>query len=80
MEHNNLGYWLWFLFIGAVVGLLAGFMHLLIAPQALALQGGFDLYNNGFTAGLVAGLVVVISQQFPFPNLINFFNKKTLKH
>ena len=65
---------------GVIYGLLAGFIHLLIAPQALALQGGFDLYNNGFTAGLVAGLVVVIAQQFPFPNLINFFNKKTLKH
>ena len=65
---------------GLIYGLLAGFIHLLIAPQALALQGGFDLYNNGFTAGLVAGLVVVVAQQFPFPNLINLFKKKTLKH
>lgn len=24
MEHNTLGYWLWFLFIGAVIGWLAG--------------------------------------------------------
>jgi hypothetical protein len=65
---------------GLIYGLLAGFIHLLIAPQALELQGGFDLYNNGFTAGLVAGLVVVVAQQFPFPNLINLFKKKTLKH
>lgn len=24
MEHNSLGYWLWFFFIGAVIGWLAG--------------------------------------------------------
>ena len=24
MEHNNLGYWVWFLFIGGVIGWLAG--------------------------------------------------------
>ena len=24
MEHNNLGYWIWFLFIGGVIGWLAG--------------------------------------------------------
>jgi hypothetical protein len=65
---------------GLFYGLLAGFLHLLIAPQALALQGGFDLYNNGFTAGLVAGIVVVIAQQFPFPNLVNILKKKSLKH
>jgi len=64
---------------GVFYGVLAGFIHLLIAPQAFALQGGFDLYNNGFTAGLVAGLVVVIAQQFPIPSL-NQLLKKKLKH
>ena len=24
MEHNNIGYWVWFLFIGGVIGWLAG--------------------------------------------------------
>jgi uncharacterized membrane protein YeaQ/YmgE (transglycosylase-associated protein family) len=24
MEHNTIGYWVWFLFIGAVIGWLAG--------------------------------------------------------
>lgn len=64
---------------GVFYGVLAGLIHLLIAPQAFALQGGFDLYNNGFTAGLVAGLVVVIAQQFPIPSL-NQLLKKKLKH
>lgn len=65
---------------GLFYGLLAGFLHLLIAPQALALQGGFDLYNNGFTAGLVAGIVVVIAQQFPIPNLLQRLQRKSVKH
>jgi hypothetical protein len=65
---------------GVFYGLLAGFIHLLIAPQALALQGGFDLYNNGFTAGLVAGIVVVIAQQFPIPNLLQRLQRKSVKH
>jgi MFS family permease len=54
---------------GIVYGLIAGGLHLLVAPQALALQGGFDLYNNGFTAGLVAGVVVVIAQNIQLPVL-----------
>ena len=53
---------------GLVFGFIAGFIHLLIAPLALQLQGGFDLYNNGFTAGLVAGIVVVIAQNLPVPS------------
>jgi hypothetical protein len=65
---------------GLFYGLLSGFLHLLIAPQALAFQGGFDLYNNGFTAGLVAGIVVVIAQQFPMPNLFQRLQRKSVKH
>jgi uncharacterized membrane protein YeaQ/YmgE (transglycosylase-associated protein family) len=26
MEHNTLGYWVWFLFIGGVIGWFAGFI------------------------------------------------------
>jgi hypothetical protein len=64
---------------GVFYGLLAGFIHLLLAPQAFALQGGFDLYNNGFTAGLVAGVLVVVAQQFPIRSINQWF-KKPLKH
>jgi hypothetical protein len=64
---------------GLFYGLLAGFIHMIIAPQALALQGGFDLYNNGFTAGLVAGLVVVVAQQFPIQS-IRWPFRKSVKH
>ncbi|MGA0876206.1 MAG: DUF1576 domain-containing protein, partial [Bacilli bacterium] len=42
-------------------GVLAGSLHLMVLPHALLLQGGFDLYNNGFAGGLVAGVIVVIA-------------------
>jgi hypothetical protein len=60
---------------GLFYGLLAGFIHLLISPYALNLQGGFDLYNNGFTAGLVAGVVVVIAQNIELK--LPSFKRKT---
>jgi hypothetical protein len=43
---------------GPLVGILAGFLHILITPLAYAFQGGFDLYNNGFAAGFVAALLI----------------------
>lgn len=41
---------------GFVAGVLGGFVHLLVTPLALAFQGGFDLYNNGFAAGFVGAI------------------------
>lgn len=43
---------------GIMAGFTAGFIHVLITPFAYALQGGFDLYNNGFAAGFAAIIVV----------------------
>jgi hypothetical protein len=60
---------------GFFYGALAGFIHLLIASQALAIQGGFDLYNNGFTAGIVAGFVVAIAQNIIFELRLPNFKK-----
>ena len=45
---------------GPWIGILAGFLHVLITPIAGRFQGGFDLYNNGFTAGFVAALFIGI--------------------
>ena len=36
MENNNIGYWVWFLFIGAVIGWLAG---LIIRGRGFGLIG-----------------------------------------
>lgn len=43
---------------GPFIGIIAGFIHILITPLAYAFQGGFDLYNNGFAAGFVAALMI----------------------
>ena len=47
---------------GLVAGLAAGFIHVLITPFAYQLQGGFDLYNNGFAAGFAALAVISFIQ------------------
>jgi hypothetical protein len=49
---------------GPLVGILAGFIHVLITPFAYILQGGFDLYNNGFAAGFAAMLVSSMSKVY----------------
>ena len=41
-------------------GVVAGFLHMCIVQYTGALQGGMNLYNNGFTAGLVCVLLVPI--------------------
>lgn len=55
---------------GPIIGLLAGLIHVIIAPIAFSFQGGFDLYNNGFTAGFVAALMVPVLQLFFKDDLI----------
>jgi len=55
---------------GPLVGILAGFIHVLITPFAYILQGGFDLYNNGFAAGFAAMLVSSLSKVY-----LALFNK-----
>jgi len=49
---------------GFVAGLIAGFVHLLITSRALAFQGGFDLYNNGFAAGFVGAVLAPVFHTF----------------
>ncbi|MFZ9704340.1 MAG: DUF1576 domain-containing protein, partial [Bacilli bacterium] len=65
---------------GLFYGVLAGSLHLMVLPHALLLQGGFDLYNNGFAGGLVAGVIVVIAQQFPMGSLLQFRKKAKLRN
>lgn len=43
---------------GVVAGILAGFTHLAIVMNTGYLHGAMNLYNNGFSAGFVAGILV----------------------
>ena len=45
---------------GAVVGLLAGFLHSSVALNVGIVYGGMNLYNNGFAGGIVAIFMVPV--------------------
>ena len=49
---------------GAHVGVIAGFLHLLIVLRSGAWHAGLTLYNNGFAGGLTAALVVAVIDWF----------------
>ncbi|MDE6583901.1 MAG: DUF1576 domain-containing protein [Anaeroplasmataceae bacterium] len=48
---------------GIVYGLLIGALHIILTPLMLSFQGGFDLYNNGLSAGFEAALVTVLAEK-----------------
>ena len=49
-------------------GVVAGFIHMCVVQHTSGLQGGMNLYNNGFTAGLVCVLLVpIIEALLPEP-------------
>ncbi|MGI6659687.1 MAG: DUF1576 domain-containing protein [Dethiobacteraceae bacterium] len=45
---------------GPLVGIIAGFVHLSIVSNVGILHGGLNLYNNGFSGGLVATIFVAV--------------------
>jgi hypothetical protein len=45
---------------GPLVGLVAGALHVAIVMNIGIVHGGINLYNNGFSGGLVAGFLVPI--------------------
>jgi len=52
---------------GFLVGIVVGFVHVMITPLALSFQGGFDLYNNGFAAGFIAAVFAPFLSRFLKP-------------
>lgn len=49
---------------GILAGIVTGFFHMTIVMVARSFQGGFNLYNNGFAAGFVGGILVPIFETF----------------
>jgi len=45
---------------GWIWGIIAGFLHVSVAMFVGELNGGLNLYNNGFTAGLIAMFLVPV--------------------
>ena len=49
---------------GYLAGILAGFVHLSVVMNVGYLHGGINLYNNGFSSGIVATILVPIIDAF----------------
>jgi len=49
---------------GPVAGLLAGFLHVAIVTCTNDMYGGLNLYNNGFSCGWVAIIMVPFAESF----------------
>ncbi len=49
---------------GFGVGIVAGFIHLVMVERTGAWHGGMNLYNNGFAGGLTATLFVAVIEWY----------------
>lgn len=49
---------------GPLLGIVAGFLHLCVVMNIGDLHGGMNLYNNGFSGGIVAAVLVPIIKSF----------------
>ncbi len=49
---------------GPLWGIVAGWLHMSVVRNIGVVHGGLNLYNNGFSAGIVAGLLLPIIRTF----------------
>ncbi|WMM25297.1 DUF1576 domain-containing protein [Tissierella sp. MB52-C2] len=49
---------------GFIAGIIAGFLHVSVVANVLKVHNGLNLYNNGFSCGIVAGIMVPILEAF----------------
>ncbi len=49
---------------GPIMGMVAGFLHLSVVMNVGVVHGGINLYNNGFSGGLVAAILVPLIDAF----------------
>lgn len=49
---------------GPIAGVIAGVLHYCLVTSVPAIHGGFNLYNGGFTSGLVAFVLVPVLESF----------------
>ncbi len=49
---------------GALMGIVAGIIHLVLVMNIGVVHGGVNLYHNGFSGGIVAGVLVPIIDAF----------------
>ncbi len=56
---------------GWKVGILAGFVHLVMVSQTGSWHGAMNLYNNGFAGGLTASIIVAVIQWYKANKPVN---------
>ena len=49
---------------GPVIGFIAGVLHMILVTNVGVMHGGVNLYNNGFSGGLVAGIMIPVIDAF----------------
>lgn len=49
---------------GIIAGIVAGIIHYCLVTSVPAIHGGFNLYNGGFTAGLVCFVMIPVMEHF----------------
>lgn len=49
---------------GPIAGIIAGFLHLHVVNNIGIVHGGVNLYNNGFSGGIVAGVLAPLINKF----------------
>ena len=49
---------------GPVAGIAAAMLHYILVTSVPAIHGGFNLYNGGFTAGIVCFLIVPVLEHY----------------
>ena len=49
---------------GPIVGFIAGVMHMILVTNVGVVHGGINLYNNGFSGGIVAGVLIPVVDAF----------------
>lgn len=58
---------------GPIAGIVAGAIHLAVVQNIGFIHGGLNLYNNGFSAGIVAGFLLPI-----FNMILNYNNTRKI--
>lgn len=49
---------------GPVIGFIAGVLHMVLVMNVVYVHGGINLYNNGFSGGIVASILIPIVDAF----------------
>lgn len=49
---------------GPVIGFVAGVLHMILVTNVGIIHGGINLYNNGFSGGIVAGVLIPVVDAF----------------